>query len=62
MYAGVVISAHIQHSRIFTYGKSLVAVHALIGEGKQSDMQRVYIGLRQTTGGEVAIQQKWPGN
>jgi len=47
MYAGVVISAHIHHSRIFADGKSLVAVHALIDEGKQSDMQRVYIGLRQ---------------
>ena len=46
MYAGVVISAHIQHNRIFADGKPLVADHALIDGEKQSCRQMVYIGLR----------------
>ena len=60
MYAGVVISAHIHHSRIFADGKSLVAVHALIDEGKQSDMQRVYIGLRQQRA-TLRVPNTWLG-
>ena len=47
LYAGVVILTHIHHNRIFADGKSLVVVHALIGGGKQSEMQMAYTGLRQ---------------
>jgi hypothetical protein len=44
MDAVVVISAHTQHSRIFADGKLLVVVHALVDEGKQSDIAR-YLDL-----------------
>jgi hypothetical protein len=43
----VVISAHIQHNRIFADEKSLVVDHTLIDGEKQSEMQMVYTGLRQ---------------
>jgi hypothetical protein len=46
LYARVVISAYIQHSRIFADEKSLVVVHALTGGGEQSEMQMAYTGLR----------------
>jgi hypothetical protein len=42
-----VILVHIQRNQIFVDRKLLVVVHMLIEEGKQSDMQMVYIGLRR---------------
>jgi hypothetical protein len=43
MYVGVVISARIQHSRIFADGKPLVVDHALTGGEKQSSKRMVYL-------------------
>jgi hypothetical protein len=60
MYAGVVISARIQHNRIFADGKPLVVDHALIGGEKQSDKQMVYIGLRQQRA-TLRVPNTWLG-
>ena len=59
MYARVVISAHIQHSRIFADGKSLVVVQALTGEGKQSEMQKAYTGLRRQRAALRVLNNWW---
>ena len=60
MYAGVVISARIQHSRIFADGKPLVVDHTLTGGEKQSGKQMVYIGLRLQRA-KLRVPNNWSG-
>jgi hypothetical protein len=59
LYARVVISAHIQHNRIFADRKSLVVVHALTGGGKQSEMQMSYTRLRQQRAALRVHNNRW---
>jgi hypothetical protein len=60
MHAGMVISARIQHNRIFANGKPLVVNHALIGGEKQSGKQMVYIGLRPQRA-KLSVPNSWLG-